>query len=99
MPIGETNAVLGQLVDMGRTNIFGSLKAQVGPSEIIGQKDNDIGFVLGLQSRSKAPGKEKEEQVFHCGFFSGNSKASVRKGSTGSPFLEKRLGKHSLRQQ
>ena len=60
MSIGETDAILGQLIDMGRTNVFGSLITKVRPSEIIGKKDNDIGFVLCLQSCCEEAEKEKK---------------------------------------
>ena len=60
MSVGETDAILGQLIDMRRTNVFGSLIAQVRPSEIIGQKNDGVRFFASLQSNCEAPEKEWE---------------------------------------
>ena len=60
MPVGETDAILGQLIDMGRTNVFGSLIAKVRPTEIINKKENNIGLSSGSLKSTKGEEKKKK---------------------------------------
>ena len=60
MPIGKTDSVLGQFVDMGGSNVRRPLKPQVRPTKIIGKKDNDVRFVASVKSDCEVTGKEKE---------------------------------------
>ena len=59
MPIGKTDAILGQLIDIRSADIIRSLIPKVCPTKIIGKKDDDVGFVASLKSNCEVAGKEK----------------------------------------
>ena len=53
--IGEANSGGGELVKIGGFVILRALAAQVGPAEVVDEKDDDVGFGEGI-------GREKEEE-------------------------------------
>src|SRR5262249_46259266 len=45
---GEAHALGGELVDVWRFVVLGALAAQVGPAEVVGEDEDDVGALAGL---------------------------------------------------
>ena len=47
--IGEAHAVLGKLVDLGCLVECGTVTAEIPPTQVIDEEENEVGFFLGKQ--------------------------------------------------
>ena len=64
--VGEAHALLGQLVEMGRFMEGVAIASEFRPTEVVGQHEDDVRFLLiGESEDAEVKGSENRQEDFH----------------------------------
>ena len=59
--IGETHSVLCDTVDVRRRDVLAAVHANVGIAEVVGEEEDDVGAVDGLEDGTAEDAEESED--------------------------------------